>query len=423
MARFTFVLISLAACSTCADKAPLPDVDTVLTKATSKAHAFAEQAAVMQQKLAEQQEKSRANLAMQKKDFEQRLDRMQHQSENISARNSELQRDNRAIERQNMNLLAELEGIQENNSKLRATLRSLTDKVAAAELFTVDSLKVTDDSLAQELMVLAPTTRKPTLEQFLHFTNGREVSMLAIRARLRGDPGELVSSLSSSLTEIQAADDEGAAELKAQFLASMATKEERQAQLNATQAKLLQTKAELQEHHGKLLDAKVHLMATSKQLRERLGGMLVFADTVGASVDSALGAGDVKKLGGAADYTQKLTPAIQSNSTQLAATNQSDATKLAVAHRSNATRALNASLAVATKSTTVANQTFDVVNQTVIALGRAAAAVVQVAKVATQTVPKQPVSTLSSLRKTATVAQAAKTNDGDAWRSWLAKLR
>lgn len=403
MAHLKVVLASLVLRSTCAGKAPLPDLDTVLTKATSKAHDFAEQAAAMQQRLLDQQEESRAALVVQKREFEQRLDHMQQQNENISVENSELLVDNTAAEHDTSVLFAELKEIQVNNTQMRAALQSLADKTSTAQLFVVDSLKVTDDSQAQELMFLTPTTPKPTLDIFLDVATGRKVSLLAIDAKLRHYPSELVSGLSNSLSEIKAAEDEGAADLKAHFMTNMAETQERLAQLNATHAKLLQRKAQLQVYRGKLHGAKAHLRATSEQLQDRLSRMRMFAERVDSTVASTL-----------------------------AASNASQTSPVSL----NATQTANASLSAAQKTGAVVNQTKPVsstvaavgavVNQTnpasstVAAVGNAVAAFMRA-------VSKQPALAQPALRKTeqAGLKQGAsvQASKGDAWTSWFAKLR
>jgi len=273
-----------------ADKAPLPDVDSVLTKANSKAHDFAEQARAMQQRLLLQQNKSRAALAAQKEGFEHRLNVLSAQSKAIGAKNAELQASNTKLEQENAATMAECKGLENRNSELRETLQTIGGKVAAAQDFLLESLKITDDSEAKELEVLAPTTPKPTLDNFLAATRDDKISLLAIRSRRAEDPSEYVSMLSNSLAEISTAEADGAAELKAHFMAELETITARQASLNTTQAELNQTQAKLQEHRSSLLAAKAHLQDTNKQLDARLQSLRVFANKVGVSVAVSLGA-------------------------------------------------------------------------------------------------------------------------------------
>jgi len=294
MLRIALVVASWTACSLHAEKSlpdeksRLPDLDTVLTKATSKAHDFAEQAAAMQQQWSKQQERSRAALAAKRQEYENRLQLVRQQNDLISSKNSELQIVNRELNIQNTQMFDRLKGLQDKNNQMRATLQDLTDKVSSAQLFITDSLKITDDSRASELEVLAPTTPKPTLDHFLDVTNGRKVSLLSIGSKHVDDPSALVGTLAQSLGEIQAAEEEGAAELKAHFMANLKEALDHQEMLNATQAELLKTKAELEKHQLKLLQARSHLQARNKEIRDRLEGLGVFAEKVDLSVVSTL---------------------------------------------------------------------------------------------------------------------------------------
>lgn len=413
MMRVAVALASLAAYGTRAGKLPLPDLDTVLTKATSKAHDFTEQAAAMQQRLQEQQDKSRAALEEKKKEYEQKLHEVQQQNEAISTSNSELQYGNLELEHQNAETFAELKELQAENLQMRALLKEITDKVSAAQLFIADSLNATDDSHARELKVMAPTTPKPTLDYFLEVAIGRGVSLLAIGAkRHHDDPKELVSTLSNSLAEIKTAGEEGAAELQAQFVERMQERLDRQSMLNATQKELLQTKSALDARRQKLLEAKAHLQATGTQLRDRLDGMHVFADRLDVIVSSTLGL----------KQTANVTAG---NASQSTSASPGNATQLALANKSNVTQeAANASWSV---------------NRTVTALRKAAAAaVVKVAYVArpraTQdkplqaipkplqgkpVAPKQSTST-PSMRKPVALARESK---AAGWVGWFSTLR
>jgi len=326
------VAIGFAACAICsvgAEKPPLPDLDTVLAQATNKAQDFAKQAAAMQKRLSEQQERSREALAAKKKDYENQLQQIHKVNDAIGVQNSVLLSHNRELERANTEMFARLKGVQARNNEMWTTLQNITEKVSAAQLFITDSLKVTDESHADELLVLAPTTPKPTLDHFLDVASGRTVSLLSIGANHHDDPMELVTGLSDSLSDIKKAEDEGAAELKAHFMASVRQAEQRQAELNATQAELLHTQSQLEGHRAKLEEAEAHLQATTKQLQDRLQGLRVFADNVDASVASTI-----------AVNTANSTSTLASNATP------STGAKSDMANSGNTTPAANVSLAV-----------------------------------------------------------------------------
>lgn len=291
MMAHAFIMAALGACSTiaCAGKAPLPDVDSVLTKASLRAHDFTEQARLMQQRLDEEQQKSRAALATQKKQYEKQLSALRAQSQAITDENSDLEAANNKTEQANAVTLEECNALEGRNAKMRDILKNISAKVTVANQFLEDSLKVTDDSDAKELAVLSPTTLKPTLDNFLAVTRGDKISLLGLGNTSHGDdPKDLVHVLSNSLTEISTAQSDGAAELKAYFVAELEKVRTRQAALNTTQAELRSRQARLQERRSSLLAAKAHLEKTNTQLNERIRSLGVFADTVGGSVASTL---------------------------------------------------------------------------------------------------------------------------------------
>lgn len=292
VAIFSFLstMMQLAAAGQPNAAAALPDVESVLTKATDKAHDFAEQAMAMQRRVTEQQEKSRAALAAQKASYEAKLASQAAQSDTISANNTAINSANEALQKSNTILEAELMDMQGKNAHMRQALQEISNKVEAAKLFIVDSMKATDDTNAEELHVLAPTTPKPTLDHFLAMAGASKVSLLQLSSPRSQGPEDLVSVLSKSLADIANAEVEGAAELKAHFLASFEEGQKRQVDLNATHAELLKRQTDLKERQGKLMEAKNHLLNTNKQLTGRLHGLRVFArklDSVAASSLSA----------------------------------------------------------------------------------------------------------------------------------------
>jgi len=270
--------------------ATLPDIESVLTKATGKAHDFVEQAAAMQAKVALQQQKSRDALAAQKSAYELKLSQQAAENEAIRANNSKIDSQNHALTQANDDLTLELKSLQANNAKMRHGLQTIDEKVSAASIFVQDSLKVTDDSNAEALSVLAPTTAKPTLDHFLAVAGADRVSLLQLPRSIGQGPDDLVSVLSKSLSDIAAAEVEGAAELKAHFLANLEAGQKEQAALNATRAQLVAVQAELQAHQAKLLEAKEHLQATGKQLAQRLHGLRIFARKVDSAAAVSLDA-------------------------------------------------------------------------------------------------------------------------------------
>lgn len=292
MISHVFTVVALGACNTVAGAgaAPLPDVDSVLTKATNKFHDFAEQARFMQQRMLDQQEQSRAALAVKKQGYEHSLHVLGNQSRAIRAQNSGWQAANDRLEKDNAATLAECTQLEARNAELRMSLRSLSEKVSVAKQFLLESLKVTDDSDAKALEILAPTTPKPTLGNFLAATRGDKLSLLTVSSSTRhnDDPKEYADMLSNSLSEISSAEADGAAELKAHFLAELERVQADQAGLNATQQALRQTNAKLHERRDSLLAARAHLQETNAQLNERLHGLRVFANTVGGSAASVL---------------------------------------------------------------------------------------------------------------------------------------
>lgn len=278
----------------CAEAA-LPSVDTVLTKANSKALDFAQKAADLQKKLDEERRASRAALSKQKEEYEKLLQAQSHQSSVISQHIEETKTGNNELSKLNTQTMAEVTSLREKNAEMRSALESVISKVSAAQLFLADSLKVTDDSNAKELDVLIPSTPEPTLDHFLAMTRDNKMSLLAVHTRRASRPEDFVSMLAGSLEDIETAQKEGIADLKAHFMESFSQGEKHQAELNATLAALNQTQVDLKEKRAKLLEAKAHLESTNKDLNERLRAMRAFANRVDDTVrGSLLGEGEAK---------------------------------------------------------------------------------------------------------------------------------
>lgn len=265
--------------------AALPDVETILGKARSKADDFAEQSRMMQARVEEQQSKSRASLKAAKEEYEKKLTVQAEGNSQIEDENKDLQHDISKFLQKNQKLQDESHLLADANAGLRAAMGSMLRKIDVAAKFAKESMDSTDDSGAEELLILAPTTPKPTLDHFLKVAQGGlEAAFLQIspekKARMYGlqkRPEELVTILSGSLEAISSADKEGGSILKASFLESFKVGQQQKEKLLAEQQALLEQKDFLNVTHVQLGAARDHLKDTYYQLGKRLHGLRLFA--------------------------------------------------------------------------------------------------------------------------------------------------
>jgi len=292
--------VSAACLATCAsavalDGSGLPDIETVLTKAKGKAQSFAEQARAMQQRVEEEQNRSRVALRLAKEDYERRLRTQADEITSITMQNLDMRRQCRELNTKNNATLKEAKTFASANEAMRSVLESVQQKVKAAHLFLQDSMDKTDDSSAKELIVLEPTTPKPTLDHFLHVAEEQsgtaDVALLQIETRPTHNthkPEDLVKILSSSLADITTAEKEGAVELEASFMRNFEVGEKRKQELLEIQGQGIAERAELNTTRYQLLEARHHLRDTFFQLEKRLHGMRIFARKVDSMAADAL---------------------------------------------------------------------------------------------------------------------------------------
>jgi len=206
-----------------------------------------------------------------------------------------------ATMRSNEQLRKDTAKLQKQNIHLRQTLEIIQDKVNAAKDFLSESMRDTDDTGADELRVLEPTTPKPTLDQFLKVavSSPKEdvqsefgSSLLQISSHFRrreGDPSDLVEVLAHSLEDIAEAQKEGEAHLKESFVANLEAGQKRYQELTESNMKMNSTLNVLKQEGTELLAAKKHLEATHKDLQQRLVGLRKFAAKIDAFSVTALG--------------------------------------------------------------------------------------------------------------------------------------
>lgn len=286
----------------------LPDVDVVLGKASGKALDFAAQATEMQARLASKQKEHRAVMAGRKKTFETRLSEQAERNKHISDENAQIRSNIHNLEHNNSRVEKECLHLQAQNVEMRRIMASITEKVGVATSFLSDTLNVTDDTNAEELEILAPTTPKPTLEHFIRVAGSSDLgaSLLQVRngmttkatakvtAKVTSQErpallaGDLVKVLSASLVDISAAEKEAMATLEASFLESFAMGENLTHSLLQKQAELNQTESQLLTRKAQLTSAKLHLLATRRQLTKRFRGLQVFASKVDQGAREAL---------------------------------------------------------------------------------------------------------------------------------------
>lgn len=290
--------------------AALPDVETVLGRATDTAQEFAAQAKAMQARVEERQKESKKALAEEKAELQRNLTAEDNENHKIMMRSQNLRATINAVRANNSQIRKETERIRSNNKMMHGVLSVLDGKVAAAEQFLSDSLNKTDDGNAEELEVLLPPKPLPTLDHFISVLHGGNsdagpASFMQVSAQpsLRGrksrvkaessapeemNPESLSMLLSQSLQDIDKEQKEGEAQLKAHFLAFHQTSMMKREELLAEQARLEEEKRDVQALQKELYAAKHHVVATRTELLKRLHGMKVFSEKIDAAAMHAL---------------------------------------------------------------------------------------------------------------------------------------
>lgn len=310
----------------------LPEIDSVMMKATDKVMDFAAQAAAMQARVAQKQAESKAAVAAMKRKYEQRLVKQSEVNRHMEEVNDMSRHKIHLAEERNQVLETEAKSVQQENLAMREILGNLADKVRAAKIFVADSLNITDDSHSEQLRVLLPSKPKPTLARFLAAaTTAASVarrdkfkaapSLLQTASEEAGAAGteapptentataavaaasaaaietpeapesrpeDLVSVLSSSLAELDDAERAGEMELQSNFEAAYDQGSQQFEALSEIQKEINTTKAALVKRRQELKAARAHLIQTREQLKQRLRGVKVFSDKVIVAVQEAL---------------------------------------------------------------------------------------------------------------------------------------
>jgi len=314
--------------------AALPDVETVLSKAKSKANDFAEQARMMQARVDEEQNRSRAVLHAAKEEYEHKLKGQSDEIARIDAENTQLHRDIRHLRRQSAQLEEEARTYVAANDVMRQSMGTMHDKVDATVRFLKDSLDQTNDAEAQELRVLESTTPKPTLDHFLKMAQSTaELALLQVESdrltlpHASKNPEDLVQVLSLGLGAISSAEKEGAAQLKASFLQNFESGQKQKDALLVKQKELLDEKDLMNTTLTKFTLARDHVKETHTQLMKNMHGLRLFARKFDAMAASALRDG-MAKVDAFVHEESHLSPSTSTTSSMLQATKKSSTTTI-----------------------------------------------------------------------------------------------
>lgn len=295
----------------------LPEVETVLSKASDTAQDFSAKAAQMQALVSKRQQESTAALAAEKEAYEQNLTSMTAEIHAVEFQNKELQASIDMVAKESASIKKETERLRGENNIMRKTLGSLGGKVEAAEQFLDDSLVRTDDTSAEALKPLLPPVPEPSLSNFLSVMGDaqkdaqKSASLLQLSSHIRHirsrgggskvkeqqaesesaeemNPDALNMLLSESLADIEKEQKDGEAEMKAHFMKLHNASVTQLRALSEKKEALEKKLAESEDYKSSLLQAKAHIGATRSELLKRLHGMDVFAKKVDDAAANAL---------------------------------------------------------------------------------------------------------------------------------------
>lgn len=267
-------------------KGLLPDVDAILTNASTKVHQFSHQTVDIQRQVVKQREASHYALRDQKEKYEAALEAQERRTRAIGDDIMQLRLGNRRLRYMNTKLEANLTAAREKNRHLRRAMRALGDKVDTASSFVEESLRATDDTDADVLQVLMPTTRPPTVDTFLAAADyEKRDSLLQVEP---GSPEDFVGYMAGKLSEIEEAEEQGAERLKHLFEVQFQAGEEKQAELNITRSQLLEARSAMKIHYAKLLEARDYLEQSGFALRTRVHALRVFAQKMDLFIGDTL---------------------------------------------------------------------------------------------------------------------------------------
>lgn len=278
----------------------------MLRGAEGKEQDFTSQASAMQARVAEQERASRDALAAKKAAFEDRLSKQSEFNRGLEKANAGIRRETQDLLDYSSALRNESYAVNETNEQMRHVLSKLREKIEAAKPFLKDTLDITDDSNAKEILALK-TTPAPTLDYFLKTLGGDEPSNEKDEQKAKAErkdesllqflqnpefeesrPEDLIATLAKSLTDLEAAEKEGDAQLQARFDEMYGQAKDEEEALLEKQASLNETRETVAQRVDDLRMAKEHLLKTQKQLVSRLDGVKVFAQTISKAFKDSL---------------------------------------------------------------------------------------------------------------------------------------
>lgn len=295
----------------------LPAVTSMLGQASETLKGISEQAITLETRVSQLQKENMAKMSRQKSVFDRRLETQEEGSREVEAENAQITKEIAQLKEENNAVRKHAKDLQVDNRLMRIELQQLQAKLGVSRDFVANSLTVTDDSKAKDLLILKTKDKDDkTTDEDSHDQDDDDdredsddkggdddddgdddaPSLLSVASRTRraegddavdldaGDapkpeimnPKDLLKVLQKGVENLATEEKEGEAKLKTMFLTNFRTGLHRHTTLIAEQKALNVTRASVKDKQVHLKAAEAHLKHTKSHLEERLRGLGLF---------------------------------------------------------------------------------------------------------------------------------------------------
>jgi len=252
----------------------LPTVSDMLDASSATLSSISSRAAQLQQQMKAVEVKNAARLHRQKVVFDKKLREQEEKNVKVVKENAKSAKEILNLKKENEIRLKQAKDLQNDNAVRQQELKLLNEQLSTSQAFLANTMKVTDDSKAEELDVLRDNSDSATVD-------GKQApSFLSILESSSQEdeeaPESLMAMLEAGIKDMKQQGKKSELKLKELFLSHFQAGVKRHKALMAQQEVLKSTIKTMSEYHTRLDVAVNHLKVTKETLSKSLRDASLF---------------------------------------------------------------------------------------------------------------------------------------------------
>lgn len=256
----------------------LPTVSDMLDASSATLSSISSRAAQLQQQMKAIEVKNAARLHRQKVVFDKKLREQEEKNVKVVKENAKFAKEILNLKKENEIRLKQAKDLQKDNALRQQELKLLNEQLSTSQAFLANTMKVADDSKAEELDVLRDNSDSATADgkQAPSFLSIVQSSSQEDSIGDEEAPESLMAMLEAGIKDMKEQGKKSESKLKELFLSHFQAGVKRHKALIAQQDVLKTTIKTMSEYHARLDLAVNHLKVTKDTLSKSLHDASLF---------------------------------------------------------------------------------------------------------------------------------------------------